>query len=298
MVSAFRRQFGRVGAFILGSELRIAALTATLLALGIITVSWHRYADPGFVDNVLAGVHGTVIDILVIGLFILWLNRVRDLRERARRYHEEIEDYREWQSDEAAHRIAGGIRRLNSLGVSKILLSRCYVRRTDLRGAHLAGSPMHRIDLGEARLRGADLRGCDLDTAFLGHADLRGTLLDNANLVRARLVAAKADGASFRDANLMRADLRHASLRSANLRGCNLAEAGFVGTDLAGADLRGVLNASPEALAEAKSLAYARLDLALEDRIKKLKPELLIGPRGGRNAPKWTADQDQSVRQT
>src|SRR5436190_6902026 len=153
MGSGLRRQLSRFGGFIVGSELRIAGLTATLLALGVVVVSWHRYSDPSFVDNVLAGVHGTVIDILVIGLFILWLNRVRDLRERARRYHEEIEDYREWQSDEAAHRIAGGIRRLNSLGVSKIVLSRCYVRKTDLRGAHLAGSPMHRTDLGEARLR-------------------------------------------------------------------------------------------------------------------------------------------------
>src|SRR5437879_4994356 len=137
-----RRQLSRVGAFIVGSELRIAAFTASLLAVVVVLLSWYRYSDPGFVDNVLAGVHGTVIDILVIGLFILWLNRVRDLRERARRYHEEIDDYREWQSDEAAHRIAGGIRRLNSLGVSRIVLSRCYVRKTDLRGAHLAGSPM------------------------------------------------------------------------------------------------------------------------------------------------------------
>ena len=49
--------------------------------------------------------------------------------------------------------------------------------------------------------------------------------------------------------------------------------------------------AEAQALSEAKSLAYARLDSTLESSIKMLKPGLLIGPRGGRNAANEADDQ-------
>jgi hypothetical protein len=134
-----------------------------------------------------------ILDVLVIGIFILWLNLLRDRRERARRYQEEIDDYREWLSEEAAHRIAGGVRRLNAVGVCCVVLSRCYVRKADLRNVDLRGSPMHKIDLGESRLREANLTKANLDTAFLGHSDLRNAVFAGAVLTRARLLHVNAN---------------------------------------------------------------------------------------------------------
>lgn len=281
---------------LLQSELRIAAFTVGVLGLAVVAISWPWYSDRDFIGNLLAGAHGTILDILIIGLFILWLNRVRDRRERAVRYMEEIEDFREWSSPEAAHRIAGCIRRLNSLGVSRLVLSRCFLRDTDLRECRLANSAMHRADLGGARLRGADLSHCNLDTAFLGHSDLRSANLLGATLTRARMMYAKANGACFRRAVLSRANLRQSVVRGADFRDTDLAGVDFLGADLDGADLRGARNVCAADLLKAKSLAYARIDEGLADALAALRPELIDrhpaspdpiirrGPRGNNGA--------------
>src|SRR5690606_26693352 len=61
--------------------------------------------------NILAEAHGTVFDLLIIGWFLLWLNKIAERRLRNSRYREEIDDYLGWRSPEATHRIVGNIRR-------------------------------------------------------------------------------------------------------------------------------------------------------------------------------------------
>ncbi len=57
-----------------------------------------------------------LFDILVIGIFILSLNRLAEKRIENQRYIDEIDDFRGWRSKEAAYKIAGNIRRLNRNG--------------------------------------------------------------------------------------------------------------------------------------------------------------------------------------
>ena len=261
--------------WVLASELRIAAFALVAVTVIVGVVSRPRYSSSSFREGILTEAHGMILDVLVIGIFILWLNLLRDRRERARRYQDEIDDYREWRSDEAAHRIAGGIRRLNAMGVSAVVLSRCYVRKADLRDAQLRGAPMHKIDLGESRLRGADLARANLDTAFLGHSDLRNASFDGARLRRARLLHVNANNCSFRDADLSKADLRHGKFRSAIFCGALLERTIFLGADLAGADFRGCEGLTVDALLAAANLGYAKLDTDMEIAVREIRPHLL-----------------------
>ncbi len=57
-----------------------------------------------------------LFDILVIGVLILFLNKLAEKRVDNRRYLEEIEDFRGWESEEAAYRIAGNLKRLKRNG--------------------------------------------------------------------------------------------------------------------------------------------------------------------------------------
>src|SRR5258706_12321243 len=93
--------------FVLASEIRIAFAVLVMASFVVVGTSWGRYSSPEFIDGIRVEAHGTLFDILVIGLFILWLNFKRAESERVRRYAEEIDDFREWRSDEASHRIAG-----------------------------------------------------------------------------------------------------------------------------------------------------------------------------------------------
>ncbi len=95
-----------------------------------------RY-DPGFLKNILVEAHGMLFDILVIGIFILWLTKKGEKHLENTRYQDEIDDFRNWNTEEASHRLAGDIRRLDRNGVTNIQLYECFLSGADLPNANL-----------------------------------------------------------------------------------------------------------------------------------------------------------------
>lgn len=216
--------------------------TAVVLPLSL---PFYIYETQEMWMNVLAEAHGMVFDLLIIGWFLLWLNRMAQKRIRNGRYREEIEDFLGWKSPEATHRIVGSIRRLNRGGVrEKFRLTEAYLvgaklggahlRESDLWGASLEGASLRDADLTGANLAGAVLDGADLERAILRNADMRGCSLRESDLERAEL-----DGVDLRGAMLPAADMQYASLKHANLSRTKLPDANLRGADLEGANLNG-----------------------------------------------------------
>jgi BTB/POZ domain-containing protein KCTD9 len=131
-----------------------------------LTIAFYSY-DGEFLKNVLVEAHGILLDILVIGIFILWLNRKGEKQLENRRYREEIDDFRGWNSDEAGYRIAGNVRRLNRNGITKIQLDRCHLVKVDLGGADLSHASLTEANLNRASPGGANLIGTNLSDADL-----------------------------------------------------------------------------------------------------------------------------------
>ena len=226
-------------------------------ALVVIPLSlpFYLHDTASFLENIAAEAHGMVFDLLVIGWFMLWLNRLAERRLRTDRYREEIDDYLGWRSAEATHRIAGNIRRLNRAGVrSRLKLTEAYLKDANLTGAYLEkadlwGASLASAQLGEARLSdatlaGADLRNAQLERATLVRTDLRGANLTDADLERAFLEEADLRGATLTGADLQfaslpRANLERARLIGTNLRGGHLEQANLRGADFEGATLHG-----------------------------------------------------------
>ncbi len=229
-------------------------LTATAVVIPI-SLPFYLNNTYEFLTNVVAEAHGTVFDLLIIGWFLLWINRLAERRVRNNRYREEIDDYLGWKSQEATHRIAGNIRRLNRNGVKEKMrlteahlyganLAGASLEEADLWGANLEGAILRDAVLVSANLAGANLEGADLERADLRGADLRGAALKEADLERANLVGTDLRAVSLTSADLQYADLERASLEranltGANLRGANLSHADLRGATLEGANLRG-----------------------------------------------------------
>ncbi len=245
MLRQFRNRFQRTAA-------RSPVLLAFLVVIGaaaiIIPVSWPYYVDSSlnFWENIVAEAHGVLFDLLIIGWFLLWLNKIAERRIRNDRYREEIEDYLGWRSQEATLRIVGNIRRLNRDGiVSGFRLTEAHLEGaklgnvdmadSDLWGAHLEGASLREANLNGVTLAGASLEGADLERAGLMEADLRGANLNEADLERA--VLTKAD---LRGVSLSGADLQYANIDDADLRRCKLVAANLRSANLTGANLEGV----------------------------------------------------------
>jgi len=226
----------------------LSFLVFLLLSGAVVPVSLDYWLnEPEFLTNVVAEVHGVLLDLLLFGCLLLWFDQKAERRRRIERYENAIEDFLGWETEEAMYRTVGNIRRLNREGAVPETLKGAYLKNADLKGA----------DLSKASLHGATLVGADL-----ANADLSDTYLGNADFSEANLRKADLSGAHFGVFAGMPApdDARNTVLSGAILRG---------------ADLREIRNATADTFAEVETLFKARLDPDLEARIETEYPELL-----------------------
>lgn len=257
---------------ILTSSIVLAVLTVIVLSFSL---KYYLADFDQFFGQVMAEAHGMLFDIAVIGILIFWLNKNGEVRQRIRTYKDEIDDFRLWESEEAAFRTVGNIKRLNRHGINEINLVNCHLSRTNLNYVNLGGSNLNSSDISNAFLIETNLQNTRLNQ----------TNLENSNLNQANLKGAYASGANFKDAYLIKAQLenafliksnfKNAFLMESNLRGCYLTGADFENASLYKADLRGAKGLTLEQLTKAKTLYLAQFDEEILNQIKSSIPELV-----------------------
>ncbi len=246
----------------------------TCLVLGL-SMPYYLNNYDMFVGEVLAEAHGMLFDIAVIGILIFWLNRNGETRLRIRTYKDEIDDFRLWESNEAAFRTVGNIKRLNRHKIYEINLVECYLAKTNLNYVVLTGSNMNNANLSNA----------NLIQSKLDNVRLNQTNFENCNLNQALLTNAYANGSNFKDACLIKANLEKAFLIKADFEGAFLMEANFNGSyvtdanfenaNLYKADLRNAVGLTIEQLSKVKTLYLAKFDDELLKEIHLTIPGLV-----------------------
>jgi BTB/POZ domain-containing protein KCTD9 len=254
----------------------IVLVFVTILVLSL-SMSYYINDFDSFIPQVLAEAHGMIFDIAVIGILIFWLNKSGETRQRIRTYKDEIDDFRLWESEEAAFRTVGNIKRLNRHKIHEINLVNCFLPRTNLNYVNLTGS-----NLNSANISQSSLIECNLESARLNQ-----TNFENSNLNQANLRSAYASGANFKDAFLIKtyfenaflikANFSNAFLMEADLKGCYLMGADFENASLYKADLRGAKGLTVEQLSKVKTLYLAKFDDEILEQIKTNLPELVGG---------------------
>jgi uncharacterized protein YjbI with pentapeptide repeats len=257
---------------LLTSSLVLIAVAVLVLSLSL---SYYINEFDSFIPQILAEAHGMIFDIAVIGILLVWLNQNGEIRQRIRTYKDEIDDFRLWESEEAAFRTVGNIKRLNRHKIHEINLVNCYLARTNLNYVNLSGSNLNSCNLQQSSLIESNLE----------NARLNQTNFENSNLNQANLKSAYASGANFKDSYLIKTQFENAFLIKANFNNAYLMEANLQNSYLMGADLenaslykadlRGAKGLTIEQLSKAKTLYMARFDDELLDEIKTNLPELV-----------------------
>lgn len=232
------------------SEVGIAfsALIGAGLILFLITIAFDPdltfpwapnlglYNHPGFWENVLVESHGMLLDLLILGVFIFWLQRraakKQEKKNRIQRYKEELDDYRGWTENEAAYRVAGIIRRLKKEGVENI----------DFKGLHLGRCSKEIIKEAYQKkhifkfLSGAgDLTESNFPEMMMMYGNAKNLDLSFSNLERAWLTDSDLEGIQLIETNLQKANLHGTSLKNADLWGAIFDKADLREVDLVGA---------------------------------------------------------------
>jgi BTB/POZ domain-containing protein KCTD9 len=252
----------------------IVLVLITILVLGL-SLPYYLEDFDAFIPQILAEAHGMIFDIAVIGILIFWLNQNGEIRQRIRTYRDEIDDFRLWESEEAAFRTVGNIKRLNRHGIFEVNLVNCFLARTNLNYVNLAGSNLNSANISqssliEANLENTRLNQTNMENSNLNQVNLKGGYASGAIFKDAFLIKAQFDGAFLIKANFSNAYLMEASLRNSYLMGAD-----FENASLYKADLRGAKGLTVEQLSKAKTLYLAKFDDDVLEQIKTAVPELV-----------------------
>ena len=271
------KNFTRLTQYILEKPILTSFLVLFGLSMVVVAFSLPHYLNrfDVFFPQILVEAHGMLFDVAIIGILIFWLNKIGDERRRIKTYLDEIDDFRLWESDEAAFRTVGNIKRLNQNKIHNINLVNCYLAKTNLSHVNLNAS-----NLNSSNLSSANLVGCNLENARLNQ-----TNLENAQLNQVNLSHSFASGANFKDAVLIKAnfenafliktDFTNAFLMEAKLRGCHVTGATFANANLYKADLRGIQGLDIDSLTKAKTLFLAKFDEELMNQLMDSHPHLM-----------------------
>lgn len=257
---------------ILTSTLVLVAVTILVLGLSL---QYYINDFQAFIPQILAEAHGMIFDIAVIGILIVWLNQNGEVRQRIRTYRDEIDDFRLWESEEAAFRTVGNIKRLNRHKIYEINLVNSFLARTNLNYVNLKGSNLNSANISqssliEANLENTRLNQTNLENSNLNQVNLKGGYASGANFKDAFLIKAQFEGAF-----LIKANFSNAYLMEASLCNCYLMGADFENASLYKADLRGAKGLTIEQLSKAKTLYLAKFDDEILEQIKTSIPELV-----------------------
>lgn len=262
---------------IIEKPLLTSTIVLFVVAVIVVGLSFNYYLNDfdQFIQQVLAEAHGMIFDIAVIGILLVWLNQNGEIRQRIRTYKDEIDDFRLWESEEAAFRTVGNIKRLNRHRIHDLNLVNCYLPRTNLNYVNLSGSNLNSANITqssliEGNLENARLNQTNFENSNLNQAILKGAYASGANFKDAFLIKAQ-----FENAFLIKANFNNAFLMEANLQNCYVMGADFENASLYKADLRGAKGLTVEQLSKVKTLYLAKFDDEILEQIKTNLPELV-----------------------
>jgi uncharacterized protein YjbI with pentapeptide repeats len=252
----------------------IVLFIVTFIVLGL-SAPYYIANFKDFFKEVLAEAHGMIFDIAIIGILIFWLRETGEKRLRIRMYQDEIDDFRKWESEEAAFRTVGNIKRLNRHKISIINLVDCYLTKTNMNHLNLEGS----------NVNSANFSHCNAIDCNFNDTRANQTNFENAKLNQSSFQGAYANGANFKDAFLIKADFKNAFLIKANfknaylmeadLSNCHVTGANFDEASLYKANLKGVEGLTLDQLKNVKTLYLAKLDDDILKEIQEHCPELI-----------------------
>jgi hypothetical protein len=167
-----------------------------LFVIIVLILIWLDTKYPIKFNDILIQAHSLPMDILVFAILIIWINKRRDRHNLKLLYHAQIEDVRDWKSNEAKYRIMANIKRLSRLGEKRVDVNRAY-----LPGIHLENYSFEDSNFNCTNLTEAYISNCSFK-----RVDFTGASLAKANIVHSAFYDCKIDRANFFDAILHEID--------------------------------------------------------------------------------------------
>lgn len=258
--------------YFLNDPIRVMAVLLVIVITFNVAITRNLYFEKEFKMNLLAETHGLVFDILVLGIFVVLINRAADRKKTILTCQQEISDMKTSRGSDYAHfRILSNIKMLNN----------CKIHVMDLMNADISGSNMQGVNLQGSNLVYLIARDSDLTKADLSFSRMASADFTDATLTQANMEGVYAKDANFKDAGVEHTVFFNAKLISANFSGARCNYTNFAGANLIGAifqdatlfgaDFRNCKDLSPVEILKARVLINCIFDDHFQERLQALQ---------------------------
>jgi len=240
-----------------------------------IMLNFSVFKTDSFYTSFITNLYNSIFDFIFITVVFTVLIERMNKKDTLRLYKENIDDCRFWFEKEAAFKISGNIRRLQSHNITVYDLSKVFLENVILKELKIENSKFMGSVLSGANFEKSTFINCDFQGAFmigsifrnadLSNGNLRYIKAANSNFIGTKAINCKFDYADFSNADLKSAVLKESDFNNVKFENCNLE----------GANLLGTKNLNIEELCKCKSLKYSKLDNDILEKVKRLYPNLL-----------------------
>lgn len=238
-------------------------------------ISWGLY-DRAFWSNLLVNTNSSLLDTLIIGILVLWLDKRREKKELIRDRLDAISDLRYYREADGPYRIYTHVKKLAEQKFHELDLHDCVMDKLKLEKIKFLNANLHGIHLNDATLKICSFINVKAQGASLERLKQNACIIENSDFSRANFSHAVLTGLTVKNTRLERTNFESSNLDSIVFENVNLKNARFHGASLRSANLRGCTNITAAQLAQAGNVDYIILDDFLLNDLKILVPHMKI----------------------
>ena len=198
-----------------------------LLGTAILLFFTISYIAKTPADEFIKGIHielfGTICDIIIMSILYNYFVTHGEKRIRAQYLIEKINDYKNWKSDESKIIIRSAIRKLNELGVSKIVLANVDISDNVSFCVDITNGKLFRTDMSSIYMRNSKF-----NNTYITESDFQRCTLVESEFINSYILASNFSGANLQHANFNQAKIINSNFSNTNLQCVNFSNE-FIG---------------------------------------------------------------------
>jgi uncharacterized protein YjbI with pentapeptide repeats len=223
--------------------------------------------------QLVAQAHGAVLEILIMGALVFWINKMTDRKKLVDSCLDEIEELRPFSNEYTVIRAVRNIKKLNKHKVDRIDLSNFNLRKAPFEGIRLIDSNLSGTNFEEARLFRVNFEATNLSSAIMAKVALTDSTLNSAIANATCFEDAHLVKTSLRNAKLVSAQFDKATLNAVDLSLANLANTSWENATLYNVDFRGVIGLTIDSILKAKFVKDCQFDPEFSIELEKRKKQ-------------------------
>lgn len=236
----------------------------------------------GFWENILVEAHGMVIELVIVGVLVIWLDSRRSKNSEINKLNEDLVDYAQLDFPEINVKKLGHIKRLNAAGIMQINVQNLALNSLNIREVCIRDSKTIGLKVSNGTISNSSFINVQMRSSNFEHTTIKNSKFKNCILLKSKFGNAICKGINFSNSVVERADFTNCNLQSSNFSNCDMRGVRLAGANLKRCSFLGATNLDAAEIAKASAIDYIAISDELLGELIALRPDMKYQSRRGR----------------